>query len=79
MEPVALYRKNYEVDVSHVDFRGRLKLSSLFQYFQDIAGLHAENLGMGMKVLQEDQGVLWVLERIRVDIIKLPLWGEEIS
>lgn len=79
MKPVSLYSKDYKVDVNHVDFNGSLKLSSLFAYFQDIAGLHAENLGMGMKTLYEEHGVLWVLARIRVDIVRYPLWKEEIT
>lgn len=78
MEPTSLYSKNYKVGINHVDFNGNLKLSSLFTYFQDIAGLHAENLGMGMKVLYEKHGVLWVLVRMRVDITRYPLLKEEI-
>ncbi|MBZ2175458.1 acyl-ACP thioesterase [Schnuerera sp. xch1] len=78
MEAVSLYSKDYEVDVNHIDFKGKLKLSSLFQFFQDIAGLHAENLGMGLNTLQEKYGVLWVLVRMRVDIVRYPLWKEKI-
>lgn len=79
MEPVSLYSKNYQVEVDHVDFSGSLKLSSLFTYFQDIAGIHAENLGMGMETLYEKHNALWVLARIRVDIVRYPLWNEEIT
>lgn len=79
MEPISLYSKNYKVEVDHVDFNGRLKLSSLFTYFQDIAGLHAENLGMGMENLYEKHNALWVLARIRVDTVRYPLWNEEIT
>lgn len=79
MEPISSYRKNYKIEVDHVDFNGRLKLSSLFTYFQDIAGLHAENLGMGMETLYEKHNALWVLARIRVDIVRYPLWNEEIT
>ena len=79
MEPVSLYSKDYNVEVNHVDFNGILKLSSLFTYFQDIAGLHAENLGMGMKTLYKNHGVLWVLARIRVDIVRYPMWNEKIT
>lgn len=78
MEPVSSYSKNYKVEVDHVDFNGSLKLSSLFTYFQDIAGLHSENLNMGMETLYENHNVLWVLARIRVDIIRYPLLNEEI-
>lgn len=79
MKAVALYSKNYKVEVNHVDFKGNLKLSSLFTYFQDIAGLHAENLGMGRKVLYEEYGVIWVLVRMRADIVKYPKWKDIIT
>lgn len=79
METVSLYRKDYEVDVSHVDFSQRLKLSSLFIYFQDLAVLHAENLGIGMKSMLEKHNAIWVLARMRVDINRYPVWGEKIT
>ncbi len=79
MEPVSLYKKDYKVEINHVDFNGDLKLSSLFTYFQNIAGLHSENLGMGRKTLSEQYGVIWVLVRMRVDIIKYPRWKDTIT
>lgn len=78
MEPVPLFAKKYRVDVRDIDFTGRMKLSSMFLYFQDIAGEHAENLGMG-RAMMETNGALWVLARARVDIIRYPLWKEEIT
>ena len=79
MKPTPLYKKDYKVEINQVDFKGKIKLSSLFTYFQDVAGLHAENLGMGRKVLYEQHGVIWVLVRIRVDIIKYPKWKDIIT
>mgnify|MGYP000949375936 CR=1 FL=1 len=79
MKATPLYKKDYKVEINHVDFKGDLKLGSLFTYFQDIAGLHAENLGMGRKVLYEQYGVIWVLVRMRVDIIKYPKWKDIIT
>ncbi|WP_025640243.1 acyl-[acyl-carrier-protein] thioesterase [Schnuerera ultunensis] len=76
MKATPLYIKDYKVEINHVDFKGDLKLSSLFTYCQDIAGLHAENLGMGREVLYTQHGVIWVLVRVRVDIIKYPKWKD---
>lgn len=77
MEPAPLYTKKYKVEVRDIDFTGKMKLSSLFLYFQDIAGIHAENLGIGRTVMEE-KGALWVLARARVDILRYPVWNEEI-
>ena len=79
MKPTPLYKKDYKVNLNHVDFKGNMKLSSLFTYFQDIADLHSENLKMGRKVLYEQYGVIWVLVRMRVDIIKYPKWKDIIT
>lgn len=79
MEPVSLYSKDYEIDVSLVDFSKRIKLGSLFVYFQDIAVLHADNLGVGMGNMLEKHNAIWVLARMRVDIEKYPLWGDKIT
>lgn len=76
---LALYRKNYHIDLSDVDFKKKLKLSSLFEYFQDVASLAADALGVGIEVLQKEHGVAWVLNRMRVDIERMPDWDEEIT
>ncbi|NLJ77882.1 MAG: acyl-ACP thioesterase, partial [Tissierellia bacterium] len=79
MDKIAFYRKDYRIRPEHVDFNGKLKLSSLFTYFQDIAGLHAEELGMGMEYLYKKHNVLWVLARIKVNIDKYPSWNDDIT
>ncbi len=79
MKAIPVYSKEFEIDVSHVDFTGNLKLSSLFQFFQDVATLHAENLGVGMKKMHEKYNALWVLVRMRVHIERYPIWGEKIT
>jgi len=79
MHPVPVYSKDFEIDVSHVDFTGRLKLSSLFQFFQDAATLHADTLGIGMREIHKTYNALWVLVRMRVDIERYPAWGDRIT
>ncbi len=61
-----------------VDWRGTLKLQSLFQYFQEIAGTNATALGVGYAQLRS-LGLFWVLARIRVEVLRLPTWGERID
>lgn len=75
----AIFEKKYTVQVSETDFRQELKLSSLFVYLQDMATEHANLLGVGRDVLQPKYGVIWVLTRARVDIVRYPRYKEEIS
>lgn len=72
------YKKNYEVELSDLDFKGRLRLSSLFTYFQDVANLAADELGVGIEKLYNDYGIVWVLTRIRVDVERYPTLNEQI-
>jgi len=75
----SLFSKTYHIDLRDVDFTKKLKLSNLFSYFQDIASQAAEVLGYGIETLEEKFGVAWVVTRIRVEIIRLPVWDEEIT
>ncbi|NLJ58007.1 MAG: acyl-ACP thioesterase [Tissierellia bacterium] len=75
----AIFKKKYTVQVSEIDFKQELKLSSLFVYLQDMGTEHANNLGVGRNVIQPKYGVIWVLTRIRVDVMRYPKFKEEIT
>jgi acyl-ACP thioesterase len=47
------------------------------QYLQEIASVHAEELGFGNTWLNEISGY-WVLSNIRVEINLLPKWNDEV-
>lgn len=80
MEAVtSIYKQNYHIDLRDVDFQKKLKLSTLFSYFQEIASLASENLGFGITTLEKKFGVAWILTRIRVDLLRRPDWDEEIT
>lgn len=79
MEAVTVFKENYHVDLRDVDFQKQLKLSTFFSYFQDVASLASDNLGFGIQTLEQKFGVAWILMRIRVDIIRTPVWDEEIT
>jgi medium-chain acyl-[acyl-carrier-protein] hydrolase len=49
---------------------GRIKIFSLMQYLQEIAALHAEQLGLGFDRLSK-MGGYWVLSNIRIEINRL--------
>jgi acyl-ACP thioesterase len=77
MEAVPVYQKKYHIETNDVDFTRKLKLSSLFGYFQEIACIHADNLGVGVEKI-EQKGVAWALIRIKVDLVRYPVWNEAI-
>jgi len=79
MKPLPKLSKNYQITVSDCDFTKKLKLSSLFNYFQEIAALHADNLGIGINTIESNYGVIWALIRIKTDILRHPGLNEQIT
>lgn len=61
-----------------VDGNGRLKMGSLFQYYQEAAGNDAKRLGAGYDVVH-GLGFFWVLSRILLRVRSLPTWGNQIT
>lgn len=79
MLPVSKLSARYRVTVADADFTQKLKLSSAFNYFQEIAGLHSQNLGIGFDDIKKEHNAAWVLVKMRVDIDRYPMWDEEIT
>jgi medium-chain acyl-[acyl-carrier-protein] hydrolase len=78
MQTREMREESFTVASFDSDFTGRLALSSLFERFQDIAGLHATHLNVGFDELRES-GVAWMLSRIKLNIERLPKWGETVT
>ena len=60
-----------------VDMFRRLRVSRLFELFQEASIRHTEQLGMGREKTL-DKGLLWVLLMQRAEIERLPEYDEEI-
>ena len=61
-----------------VDANNRLKVSAIFDYFQDAASNDAERLDFGYKVFIP-LGLFWVLSWMKVEFIDYPGFMEEIK
>ncbi len=59
------------------DLTGTLSVFSLFNRFQDLAGIHASYLQVGYERLR-DLKLAWILSRINLRIQSLPRWGDEV-
>ena len=71
-------QKKYEIDYFHVDLNNRIKLSSLFNYMQDIAGIHANELKCGYDILSK-LGITWIMLRAKIQMQSYPCWGDIIT
>ncbi len=67
----------FEVDSCDMDVWGYLKPTAILRTCQQTAYIHAQSLGFGYENLQKS-GCVWVLSRVKVDIERLPVWGDKI-
>lgn len=56
---------------SYFDMNDNLTPKSILNIFQDVAALHAEEIGVGFETMIK-QNLYWVLSRIKFDILKMP-------
>ena len=75
MEPI--YTQEFSVTDNCVDRYGRLKLSTLLYFAQEVAGRHFDRIAMTYEQLAR-KGMFWAIIRQRVQITRLPKSGETI-
>jgi len=75
MEPI--YSQEFHITDNCVDRFGRLRLSSLLYYAQEVAGNHFDRIAMTYEQLAQ-RGMFWAIIRQRVHITRLPRSGETI-
>lgn len=66
-----LWEKEYTLRAGDFDKFNRIKPSSVLDLFQDAAGQHAEEIGVGFEAML-NRSYLWVLTRVKFKIISHP-------
>ncbi len=70
--------EQFKIASYQMDVKGNATLTSLAGIFQEIAGNHAHENGFGFKQMIKN-GQIWVLTRLKIEIQKFPVWGQEID
>jgi len=73
-----IWENSLNIRAFDVDENNRLKVSAVFDYFQDVAANHAENLNVGYTNLLPS-GLFWVLSWAKFEFIDLPGFMDEIK
>ncbi len=73
--PASIGRFRYPVLGTDTDFRDRIQLSALFSICQEVASLQAQAAGLGADRL-DSRRMRWLLLRLSVRMLRLPLWRE---
>ncbi len=74
-----LFERKYPVNIFNTDLTGRLSPGALFNFFEDLAGRHAAELGWGRDDLMASGGYFWALSRMIVKINRLPKAWDEVT
>jgi medium-chain acyl-[acyl-carrier-protein] hydrolase len=70
--------EKFRIRAFEIDTRGKLLVPALCNYMQEIAGNHAEQLGVGFEAMLK-QKMIWILSRLYLQVEEYPRWGETIS
>lgn len=65
------YTQNFRIGSFDSDFSGKVKMTSICNYLQEIAGMHAEALNWGIDDLRK-QNLSWVLSRLKIKVFNYP-------
>jgi len=77
-EKIKIWERKFQIPISSVNFRGELRLDSIFNFMQNEALMHSERIGVGFKKFLND-GQIWVLTWAKIKIIKYPKFEEFIT
>lgn len=71
------YITKFDIKSYETDLNGLFKISSFLNHAQEMANIHAHNLGFGYDNLISS-GVVWVLSRFHIIVNRVPAWREEV-
>jgi acyl-ACP thioesterase len=66
-----IFQLEYNLRSSDFDKFCQIKPSAVMDIFQDVAGRHAEELGVGFNKMLE-KGLLWVILKVKFEVVKMP-------
>ncbi|MHC6202039.1 acyl-[acyl-carrier-protein] thioesterase [Breznakiellaceae bacterium SP9] len=73
-----IWQELFLVNFGHIDTSGRVTPAAVFEFFQNAAMNHAEDLNCGRQLMQET-GQVWILSRMSVRITQRPALDEVIQ
>ena len=74
---VDIWQETHTLAFRDIDNSDRMTLASAFDYFQEAAINHAENLAVGREAMART-GQIWALSRMSVLVETRPLWKDKI-
>jgi medium-chain acyl-[acyl-carrier-protein] hydrolase len=73
----AIYQENFTIPSYLINPERQLTMSALLQIFQEMGYNHVKVGGFDDETMQE-MGLFWVLNRLRLNVIRYPKWHDEV-
>ena len=77
MKENGIWEYRFKVRSFDVDKTNRMTPTAISEYLQEVAGEHANSVGFGYRQVIEQQ-MVWVLNGIRIEVLRMPVWEENI-
>ena len=79
MEKMAnIFNKEFTISSYDLNPKGRARLTTMANFFQEVAYHHASELGLGYHDMKSRK-TTWVLSRMRIHMKRYPAWNERIK
>ncbi|MFH0755739.1 MAG: acyl-ACP thioesterase domain-containing protein [Bacteroidota bacterium] len=72
------FQKEFMVSSYELNPRGEARLTTMANYFQEIAYHHANELGFGYEDMK-NRKTMWLLSRMKIRMKKYPVWDDRIT
>lgn len=71
--------REYSVHYYEIDMKKRCLITSIMNYFQDIALIQSEDQGIGIDYLLKEKSLAWVLYKWDIKVDRYPLYKEKVK
>lgn len=78
MQKINLWSENIRIRAYMVDKNREANLVAIQNLCQEVAGNHANACELGYEAMQK-RGMAWVLNRLKINILKQPRWTETVT
>jgi len=73
-----VFKKEFTISSYDLDPKGQARLTTMANFFQEVAYHHASELGLGYDEMKSRK-TTWVLSRMRIHMDRYPVWNERIT
>jgi medium-chain acyl-[acyl-carrier-protein] hydrolase len=73
-----VFRKEFAISSYDLDPKGQARLTTMANFFQEVAYHHASKLGLGYDEMKSRK-TTWVLSRMRIQMKRYPVWNEQFT